>query len=129
MTHVDDFIEDFLEHKYDPVKAREYYLRTRKLKGRKTIDRSGPVFEQGKGLVRSRPASAKAEQRIIEAEKKLQRARAAASKLPAGKRKAVLRKLVAAQKKLNKLRKSLVTTKVTVRTAKDFPKAFPKKSR
>lgn len=34
MTDVDAFIEDFLSHEYDPVKAREYYLRTRKLKGR-----------------------------------------------------------------------------------------------
>lgn len=34
MTHVDEFIEDFLQHEYDPVKARAYYLRTRKLKGR-----------------------------------------------------------------------------------------------
>lgn len=35
---VDEFIEDFLEHYaseyYDPNKAREYYLRTRELKGR-----------------------------------------------------------------------------------------------
>ncbi len=31
---VEEFIDDFLQHEYDPVKAREYYLRTRKLKGR-----------------------------------------------------------------------------------------------
>lgn len=29
------FVEDFLAHKYDPVKAHEYYERTKKLKGRK----------------------------------------------------------------------------------------------
>ncbi len=36
MTDSNEFIENFLEHRsiYDPVKAREYYLRTRKLKGR-----------------------------------------------------------------------------------------------
>lgn len=36
MTTTEEFIENFLEHRsdYDPVKAREYYLRTRKLKGR-----------------------------------------------------------------------------------------------
>ncbi len=35
--NADDFIEEFLSHRaeYDPVKAREYYLRTRELKGRK----------------------------------------------------------------------------------------------
>lgn len=31
---VDEFLGDILQHEYDPVKAREYYLRTRKLKGR-----------------------------------------------------------------------------------------------
>lgn len=34
MTDVDEFLEEVLQHEYDPVKAREYYLRTRKLKGR-----------------------------------------------------------------------------------------------
>lgn len=29
-----DSAEDILKHEYDPAKAREYYLRTRKLKGR-----------------------------------------------------------------------------------------------
>lgn len=46
MSEVDDF---FLKHglapkrKYDPVKAREYYLRTRELKGRKKAAFSKPV--------------------------------------------------------------------------------------
>lgn len=31
---MDERIEDILKHEYDPVKAREYYLRTRELKGR-----------------------------------------------------------------------------------------------
>lgn len=37
MNRVEQVIEDFLAHRseYDPAKAREYYLRTRKLKGRK----------------------------------------------------------------------------------------------
>ena len=34
-TKAEEFLENFLQHKYDPVKAREYYLRTRKLKGRR----------------------------------------------------------------------------------------------
>lgn len=34
--NAEEFIEDFLAHRaeYDPIKAREYYLRTRELKGR-----------------------------------------------------------------------------------------------
>lgn len=40
MARADDFIESFLAHYasefYDPVKAHEYYLKTRELKGRKT---------------------------------------------------------------------------------------------
>lgn len=32
-AYVDNFIHDLI-HEYDPVKAREYYLRTRQLKGR-----------------------------------------------------------------------------------------------
>lgn len=35
MSLVDEFIGDFLSHRiYDPVKAHEYYIRTRQLKGR-----------------------------------------------------------------------------------------------
>lgn len=35
MPSAEEFIDDFLKHEYDPVKAREYYLRTRQLKGRR----------------------------------------------------------------------------------------------
>jgi hypothetical protein len=35
MPRADQFIENYLAHVYDPVYAREYYLRNRKLKGRK----------------------------------------------------------------------------------------------
>lgn len=37
MSQADDFIKEFLQlqHAYDPVYARQYYLRKRKLKGRK----------------------------------------------------------------------------------------------
>lgn len=35
MTEADEFIQDFLEHRfYDPRKAHEYYMRTRKLVGK-----------------------------------------------------------------------------------------------
>lgn len=133
MTEASDFIEGFLQHAQskEDIKRynREYYLRNRKLKGR-VIDRSGPVFEQGKGVVRPRPKSAAAEARVVAAEKKIRRARIAASKLPPKKRNAVMRQLVAAQKKLNNLKKRFgTTTKVRVRGIEDFPKAFPKKKR
>lgn len=36
------FIEEFMKHDYDPVKAHEYYLRTRELKGRKTTSKVDP---------------------------------------------------------------------------------------
>lgn len=35
MSGAREFIQDFLQHEYDPVKAHEYYERTKKLKGRK----------------------------------------------------------------------------------------------
>jgi len=41
MLSTDEFIKDFLQHveiiPYDPVKAHDYYLRTRHLKGRATV--------------------------------------------------------------------------------------------
>lgn len=40
MTDADEFIENFLAHDYDPRKAHEYYIRTRKLVGRKIHDRT-----------------------------------------------------------------------------------------
>lgn len=53
MTDTNEFIENFLAHDYDPVKAREYYLRTRKLKGRKpgtAINPRSKVGYNGKPL-------------------------------------------------------------------------------
>lgn len=38
MTDTADFIESFLEHKYDSEKAHEYYMRTRQLKGRPRVE-------------------------------------------------------------------------------------------
>lgn len=101
MIDVDDFIEDFLAHgqSKEDVKRynREYYLRNRKLKGRNSSNES----------------------RVLAAEKKIQRARAAAKKLPPKQRNAVLRKLISAQKKLNKFKNPFrSTTKVTSRVTK-----------
>lgn len=54
MPDVGDFIDDFLQHEYDPAKAREYYLRTRKLKGRKNkrlhADHRSKIGYNGKPL-------------------------------------------------------------------------------
>lgn len=119
MTELDDVMEGLaLEHGYDPAKAREYYLRTRKLKGRlvksakgidnpfksRTIDRSGPVFQQGKGVVKSKALAAEREERVAMAQRKLDQARSQAKKLPPAKRSAVEKKIAALEKKLNKVR-------------------------
>lgn len=51
--------EDFIiEHVYDPVKAREYYLRTRELKGRKKGQREQPATRDGPKPV-SKPTTPK----------------------------------------------------------------------
>lgn len=43
MVVVDEFIQNFLEHKvYDPEKAHEYYMKTRELKGRKPAANNTP---------------------------------------------------------------------------------------
>lgn len=46
MQTPEEFVEDYLAHAgkyYDPAKAREYYLRTRKLKGRKAATAEATV--------------------------------------------------------------------------------------
>lgn len=117
MIDIDEFIQEFLEHGQtkEQIKEynRQYYLRNKEKWKNNT---SG------------------AEQRVIAAEKKIQRARAAAANLPPKKRNAVMKKLIEAQKKINNLKKKIKnpftpTTKVRVRTPEDFPKAFPKKNR
>lgn len=66
-TPVESWIEMLLHsktlmHEYDPIKAREYYLRTRELKGRATAN-SDP-----ESVRRAREAEAKAEQKADDVE-------------------------------------------------------------
>lgn len=59
-----------LFHEYDPVKAREYYLRTRELKGRK------PAASRPVGDKRSTgPSKAELARRKLQAERKAERAK------------------------------------------------------
>lgn len=126
MPDVDGFIDDFLQHDYDPVKAREYYLRTRKLKGRKKgitnqvapptspsgskmlrLDpKIGAVYEDGSvfgetGWQRGKLNSRKTRQ--IAAQAKIEELKKIISKLPPEKRAAVEKKLHAVEKKLHAL--------------------------
>lgn len=109
MTEVDTFVEDFLSHRYDPVKAHEYYLLNRKLKGRKAADADFEKMNKNdaqKTLNADLKKSPKVKptRRIDAAEQKLIRARALASRIqdPAVKAR-VLARVVAAEHKLMKL--------------------------
>lgn len=67
MTAADKVIEDFvLKHAYDPVYAREYYLRTRKLKGENKA--SGKEHPQSKVSYSGKPVVVKPGKRIEEDE-------------------------------------------------------------
>lgn len=48
MIDVEEFIENVLQHKteYDPVEAHEYYMRTRKLKGRKPAQKKQKILQE-----------------------------------------------------------------------------------
>lgn len=49
MSDIARVVEEIaLAHEYDPVKAREYYLRTRKLKGRKVGSAAKPINPQSR---------------------------------------------------------------------------------
>lgn len=47
MLTVEEFLEDFLAHDYDPIKAHQYYLRTRELKGRDQAADDAPAKREG----------------------------------------------------------------------------------
>lgn len=103
MTGIDEVVEGIaLAHGYDPVKARAYYLRTRKLKGRLVKATKKESNDKRRPDLLNSTAQA---ERVIVAEKKIMRARTAAKKLPPKQRNLVMRKLIAAQKKLNKFKK------------------------
>lgn len=106
MTVLEEFVEEFLSHEYDPVKAHEYYMKNRNLKGRKAADAEFEkmnVADAQKTLDKDLKKNPKVKptRRIDEAEKKVIRARALASRIqdPAVKAK-VLARVVAAEKKL-----------------------------
>lgn len=131
MSKHDAFLEDFLEHKYDPIKAREYYLRTRKLKGRATAKDRAKAKEYvtrttadaqsklsadvKKNGVKKNPA-----RRIGAAEQKLIRARSLAERIKDPVLKAeMLAKISAAEKKVGA---------VKAKQPKTAPKAPAKKA-
>lgn len=78
MDRVDEFLQHHLEHAYDSAKRREYYLRTRELKGRKKGRGDRPTG--GRPTGRPQPPRKKAgqtpaeiEARKVALEKKLER--------------------------------------------------------
>lgn len=138
MTDVGEFIDDILQHDYDPVKAREYYLRTRKLKGRATKkvkqladkawetdkEYNAKVNKAAGALVRDRAkarAAAKVarQERLVMQQRRLDQAKAKAKKIKdAKKRRSVEGKLNALQ---GKLKKALLPGGIKVRKAKARP--------
>lgn len=126
MTDTDEFVETFLSHRYDAVKAHQYYIENRKLKGRKAADAE---YEKMNSDDAKKTLSAdlkktpkvKATRRIDAAEQKLIRARSLASRIqdPAVKAR-VLARVVAAEGKLKKLQgKHGVPAKAPVHTKPD----------
>lgn len=140
MNEAEDFVELFLEHagmskEERAAYNREYYLRVRKLKGRRKVgDVPQPVTkktprtaDRGGDMNRVRKVSPKTaeqlraekrrrfkkqddrtpERRVAENEQKIMRARQKAKKLPPDKRSAIEKKLDAAERKLNKLKKKI----------------------
>lgn len=93
MTNVIEFVDNFLEHEYDPVKARQYYLRTRKLKGRAGVakDANAKAYETGvvdaaqkqlsSDLKKNPKVKTNTKRRIDAAEQKLIRAKSLAQRV------------------------------------------------
>lgn len=119
MTLSREFVEEFLQHKYDPVKAREYYLRTRKLKGkvsasdaekakeyetRTTADAQNRLNADLKKMtVKKNPA-----RRIGEAEQKLIRAKSLATRIKDPVLRADMQaKIAESEKKLSKVKAAI----------------------
>ncbi len=105
MTDVGEFVENFLQHEYDPVKAREYYLRTRELKGRQK--KASDVVVSKLAPVKALPGVKKVKinplRRISASEQKLIRAKSLANKVKDPKAKAsLLKRLSETEKKLKK---------------------------
>jgi len=116
MTDANELIEEvLLQHAYDPVKAREYYLRTRQLKGR-----GAPKKAFSKSVAPSRPPDklgrpfghpdygadppAPRDQRLAALDQRLSRFRAALARQPERKRKILARRLAEAETRAAALR-------------------------
>lgn len=139
MTDVKEFVEKFFKHEYDPVKAREYYLRTRKLKGRgdgTTEYEKRTVGDAQKKLnsdLKKTKVTMNPKRRIDAAEQKLIRARSLASRIKDPAVKAdMLARLSGAEKKLKTVQgkhgvKSKNDQKTTSKTPnKSTEKPLPK---
>lgn len=111
-----EFIGEFLQHDYDPVKAHEYYMRVRKLKGRAGVQKDAKakayethvVGDAQKRLNTDLKTSPKikATRRISKAEQRLIRARALVMRIKDPQVKAdMMARLVAAERKLKAIEK------------------------
>lgn len=115
-----EFMDSFLAHRslYDPVKAREYYLRTRKLKGLASPSDVAKAKEYEKrenadaqkrlnADLKKTPVSMNKKRRIGAAEQKLIRAKSLANRIKDPDVKAdTLKRLALAEKKFNKVKAS-----------------------
>lgn len=139
MTDTTEFIEDFLQHEYDPVKAHEYYMRTRKLKGRASAtEKAGAkAYEQHQTAdaqkklnadIKGKPVVLSKTRRIGAAEQKLIRARSLAMRVKDPQVKAdMLARVRTAEAKLRKVKGTidLIDPKKAT-AAKDATKDHPK---
>lgn len=81
-----------LTHEYDPVKAHEYYMRTRKLKGRRSGYSKAPTPTRPRRETASeKPASTKDYRQGLERQQKPQKSNAEALREAASKRQVMLR--------------------------------------
>lgn len=114
---VKDFLSDFLSHGYDPVKAHEYYMRIRQLKGRAGVQKDkqaklyetktiGAARQQVKKDIKGTKVKMNPKRRIDAAEQKLIRAKSIAQRIKDPTVKAdFLARIAESQKKLNTVKK------------------------
>lgn len=117
MTNPSEFIQNFLEHAYDPVKAHEYYLRTRKLQGKASAVEKAGAKEYESHVVgtaqkrlnadlKKQKVTMNPRRRIGAAEQKLIRAKSLAARIKDPDVKAdMLRRIAATERKLRSVKK------------------------
>lgn len=138
MTDANTFVENFLKHDYDPVKAHAYYLRTRELKGRASAaEKAGAKSYQqhqvgdaqkklNADLKKAGPVKLSKVRRIGAAEQKLIRARSLAMRVKDPQVRAdMIARVSAAEKKLRKIKGTidLIHPKKAVNKAKVNPRS------